>query len=143
MQKIQVETLVHAPIHTVWEHWNNPSSIIGWAFASDDWYCPHAENNPVPLGKFLTRMSAKDGSVSFDFTGTYTAVEVHKRISYKMDMSTEGGVPRECEVTFEELSDDTTRVTEIFDSEDQNSIELQHAGWQSILTNFKKFVENK
>lgn len=142
MQKIKIETIVHAPVHTVWEHWKNPSSITHWAHASEDWYCPYAENTLIAQGRFLTRMSARDGSASFDFTGTYTEVEEYKKISYKMDTSTEGETPRECEVTFEELSDGTTQVTEIFDSEDINSIELQQAGWQSILNNFKDFVEN-
>jgi hypothetical protein len=32
-------------------------------------------------------------------------------------------------------------VTEHFDPESENSVELQQAGWQQILENFKKYVE--
>jgi hypothetical protein len=33
------------------------------------------------------------------------------------------------------------KVTETFDTEDINDIELQRTGWQSILDNFKKVAE--
>ena len=65
MEKIQVETIIHADIQKVWKHWNDPGSIKGWAFASDTWECPYAENDLKVGGKFLTRMSAKDASNSF------------------------------------------------------------------------------
>tara|TARA_R110000737_G_scaffold351546_1_gene394130 strand:- start:425 stop:607 length:183 start_codon:yes stop_codon:yes gene_type:complete len=35
----------------------------------------------------------------------------------------------------------TTTVSESFESEAENSIEVQLKGWQAILTNFKKYVE--
>jgi hypothetical protein len=34
-----------------------------------------------------------------------------------------------------------TKVTTVFDAEDQNPIEMQKGGWQSILNNFKKYAE--
>jgi hypothetical protein len=34
-----------------------------------------------------------------------------------------------------------TRVTVIFDAENENSEEMQRNGWQSILNNFKLYVE--
>jgi uncharacterized protein YndB with AHSA1/START domain len=142
MQKIQVETLVHADIQTVWKHWNDPQSIMGWAFASDTWECPHAENDLAIGGRFLTRMSAKDGSFGFDFAGTYTDIVEYKKINYIMDKAPEEESARECEITFTDLGDGTTKVAEVFDAEEINSIELQQAGWQSILENFKKFVES-
>ncbi len=74
MEKIKVETTINAGIEKVWEHWNDTESIMGWAFASDTWECPYAENDVRVGGRFLTRMSAKDGSETFDFTGTYTEV---------------------------------------------------------------------
>lgn len=33
-------------------------------------------------------------------------------------------------------------VTETFDAEDIHDLEMQKAGWQSILENFKKHVES-
>ena len=34
-----------------------------------------------------------------------------------------------------------TRVTESFDAEETNPVEMQQGGWQSILDNFKKYTE--
>ena len=34
-----------------------------------------------------------------------------------------------------------TLITESFEAENENPAELQQTGWQSILDNFKKYVE--
>jgi hypothetical protein len=36
-----------------------------------------------------------------------------------------------------------TLITETFDPETQNPIEMQQAGWQMILKSFKNYVESK
>jgi uncharacterized protein YndB with AHSA1/START domain len=36
MNTITIQTTINAPIAKVWEDWNNPEDIKGWAFASDD-----------------------------------------------------------------------------------------------------------
>lgn len=141
MQKIKTEVLVNAGVEKVWNNYTDPESIKGWAFASDDWECPHAENDLKTGGRFLTRMSAKDKSFGFDFTGTYTEVQDYKKIAYIMDKAPNETAARECEVTFEDLGTQQTKVIVTFDSEDENPIEMQKNGWQSILSNFKKFVE--
>lgn len=33
-------------------------------------------------------------------------------------------------------------ITQTFDAEQENSFELQRSGWESILENFKKYVES-
>ena len=38
-------------------------------------------------------------------------------------------------------ADGVTTVTEAFDSEDENAGKEQQEGWQAILDNFKKYVE--
>lgn len=140
MQKIHVEIIVHADIEKVWKHWNDPESIKGWAFASDTWECPHAENDLRVDGRFLTRMSAKDGSESFDFTGTYTEVEELKSIKYIMDKADGEEKHRECDITFIKLENGDTKIIEEFSPEETNSEELQKAGWSAILENFKKYI---
>lgn len=142
MQKIKVATIIHADMQKVWKHWNDTESIRGWAFASDDWECPYAENDLRVGGRFLTRMSAKDGSTSFDFTGTYTDVAPHERITYIMDKADGENQHRECEIIFTDLGDGTTKIEEEFYPEEINSAEMQKAGWTAILENFKKFVAN-
>lgn len=143
MQKIKVETIVGADVEKVWKHWNEPESIKGWAFASDDWECPYADNDLRVGGRFVTRMAAKDGSFSFDFAGTYTEVLEFERIAYLMDRADGEEEARDCLIIFRDLGDGTTKIEEEFYPETQNSTELQKAGWQAILENFKKFVANK
>jgi uncharacterized protein YndB with AHSA1/START domain len=141
MQKIRVEALVQGTLEKVWKCWNDTESIKGWAFASADWECPYAENDLRIGGRFLTRMSARDKSSSFDFSGTYTDVREFSKIQYTMDKAPEDAVARTCEIVFEDAGNGEVRVIETFDSEDVNDVEMQRAGWQSILNNFKKFVE--
>ncbi len=142
MQKIKIETVVGASVEKVWKHWNDVESIKGWAFASDAWGCPYAENDLKVGGRFLTRMSAKDGSAGFDFTGTYSEVTENQSIKYIMDKADGENQHRECCITFMDLGDGTTKITEEFDSEEINSTELQKVGWTAILENFRKFVVN-
>lgn len=141
MNKIHVEVIVNASLEKAWEYWNSPEKIQGWAFASDDWECPYAENHLEVGGKFTTRMSAKDKSMSFDFGGVYTNVEKYKKISYVMSADMHDINARKCDVTFTDLGDGTVKVEEDFDAESQNSVEMQKNGWQSILNNYKKLIE--
>ena len=141
MNKIHVEIIVNADVKKAWRFWNEPALIQQWAFASDDWECPFAENNLVVGGKFVTRMAAKDKSYSFDFAGTYLDVKKFETIRYIMSNDMNDASARTCTVTFKALSDGQTKVTELFDPETENSEERQKAGWQSILNNFKKAVE--
>ena len=78
--KITIETKVEAPIEQVWHTWNSPDDIKQWNTASDDW---HTTKSTVDLragGAFSSRMEAKDGSMGFDFAGTYTKVIEHKLV---------------------------------------------------------------
>lgn len=134
-QPVTVEVIVNAPIEKVWKFWNEPEHITKWAFASDDWHAPTAVNDLRVGGKFGTRMEAKDGSAGFDMAGVYTAVEPHKLIEYEFG-------DRKCSVKFEETSDGV-KITETFDPESENPIEMQRQGWDAILGNFKKAVESE
>ena len=131
---ITVEVVVAAPVSKVWEYWNKPEHITKWAFATDDWEAPSAENDLRVGGTFKTVMAAKDKSVSFDFEGMYTAVQEHALVEY--DMTDQ----RHVKVEFLPVSEGT-KVIETFDPEQENSAELQKSGWQAILSNFKKYVE--
>lgn len=132
--KIIVEAKVNASVEKTWQYWIEPKHIEKWNNASDDWHTPHAENDLRVGGKFLSRMEAKDGSFGFDFEGIYTVVKPLENIKYVL---ADG---REVELIFIR-NGDTTKVTEIFDPENENTIERQQGGWQAILNNFKKHVE--
>ncbi len=134
--EISIQTKVNAPIETVWSAWITPEDVQNWNFASDDWACPKAHNNFAVGERFNYRMEAKDGSMGFDFEGTYTSITVHQLIEYKIDDD------RKVRITFEK-SNDGTLVVETFDAENENSAEMQRQGWQNILDNFKKHVESK
>jgi uncharacterized protein YndB with AHSA1/START domain len=81
---VTIETVVHAPVDKVWKFWSEPKHIMQWAYASDDWHAPYADNDLRKDGKFKTTMAAKDGSFSFDFGGIYTNVQDLKLIEYTM-----------------------------------------------------------
>jgi uncharacterized protein YndB with AHSA1/START domain len=118
----------------VWTIWTEPTHIVQWNAASDDWHCPKASNDLRVGGTFSSTMAARDGSFSFDFEGVYDDVQLHKRIAYTMSDG------RTCEVLFEEWHGGTL-VTESFDAEDQNPVEMQRAGWQAILDRFNYHAE--
>ena len=132
---ITVSTTVNAPIARAWEVFTSPDHITKWNFASDTWQCPTASNDIRTGGMFNWRMEAKDGSMGFDFAGTYSNVKELELIEYNLG-------DREVQVRFEAISSEQTRVTEMFDIEDENSGELQRSGWQAILENYKKQVES-
>lgn len=131
---LTVETLINAPLGKVWENFTNPEAIKHWNNASPDWHTPTAQNDLRKGGSFSYRMEAKDGSFGFDFGGVYDDVVEKELIEYTM------GDGRTVKVLFKE-EDGQTEVVETFEAEDQNSLEMQQAGWQAILDNFKNYVE--
>ena len=135
-QKITVNTFVRKPKEQVWEYFTLPEHITQWNFAIPEWHCPKAENNLKTDGRFTYRMEARDGSMGFDFSGTYTEVALWKELRYALDDG------RTVSVMFDEGPKGTS-VTETFDAEEQNSIEMQQQGWQAILDNFKIYAENQ
>jgi uncharacterized protein YndB with AHSA1/START domain len=135
IQKITVETKISAPIEQVWRAWNAPDDIKQWNAASDDWHTTKSEVDLRVGGAFSSRMEAKDGSMGFDFAGTYTKLVEHKLIE-----STFGD--RVLLVEFVAGQDGVT-VRETFDAESTHSAEQQRGGWQAILNNFKKHVESR
>lgn len=135
IKSIIIETTVNAPIDKVWERWTKPEHILHWNNASDDWFTPWSENDLRVGGKFTSRMEARDGSFGFNFGGIYTSVKTNDHIMYTMDDN------RKVQVVFKSQGN-STHITETFEPESENSPEMQRDGWQSILDNFKKYVEN-
>ncbi len=134
--QISIETEVKATPAQVWDAWVTPEDITRWNFAIDEWCCPSAELNLEVGGAFKYRMAAKDGSMAFDFEGTFIKVIPQNAIHFAL------GDNRVVTVEFIETATGV-RVVETFDAEDEHSAEMQKQGWQSILNNFKKHVESK
>jgi len=134
MNLLTVRATIKAPLNKVWNCWTEAAQVQHWNFASLDWHCPAASNNLIVGGEFHYTMAAKDKSAQFDFWGTYQVIEINKRIEIVL------GDGRIMKVLFDETQDGII-VTEQFEPENQNPIDLQQAGWQMILDNFKNYVE--
>lgn len=135
-QQITVETSISAPIGKVWASFTEPAHITKWCTGSPDWHTPTAENDLRVGGRFKNHMEAKDGSQGFDMTGVYDIVTPHERIDYTMDDR------RKVSNVFTQTGGET-RVVTTFDAETENPIEVQRGGWQTILDNFKRYVESQ
>jgi|SRR5690606_417949 uncharacterized protein YndB with AHSA1/START domain len=133
--KITIEVLIAADIEKVWDYYNSPKHITKWNFASDDWHCPKAENDMKIGGIYNARMEAKDGSFGFDFKAIYDEIIPMTKVAYTL------GDERKVVTTFEKQGIQT-KVTTVFDAEGMNPIDMQKAGWQAILNNFKRYTEN-
>ena len=134
-QKITVETTVAAPTDEVWRAYTTPADIKQWNAASDDWHTTSATVDLRVGGAFSSRMEAKDGSMGFDFAGTYTKIVPNKLIEYSFG-------DRAAQVEFADAPQGV-RVRVTFDSESTHSIEQQREGWSAILKSFARHVEAK
>lgn len=132
---LTVFATVNRSVDQVWEFWTKPEHIVNWNHASDDWHTPKAQNDLREGGKFCWRMEAKDGSMGFDFEGTFDKIQSLKRIQYTLDDG------RKVSVAFND-NGTSTNVTEFFEAENTNPLKLQQEGWQAILNNFKAYVES-
>ena len=132
--KITIETTVRSDIAKVWSAWTTPADINRWNAASDDWHTPRATNDLRVGGSLSFRMEARDKSAGFDFGGTYTLVSPRERLHFIL---ADG---RHVDVRFLPEGN-KVRVVEEFETETTNSAELQRKGWQAILDNFKRHVE--
>lgn len=135
MNKITIKTQVKGDVEQVWNAYTNPQHIINWNFATPEWHCPAATNDLRIGGEYLARMEAKDGSFGFDFKAIYKELTPEQSFVYVLEDG------REVSVSFIPQVD-TTEIVIVFDPESQNPIEMQQAGWQAILDNFKRYAES-
>ena len=134
--QITVETTVPVKPTQAWEYWTEPKHITKWNQASEDWHTPWAETDLRVGGKFSSRMESTDGKYGFDFWGIYDAVEPPRLLASTL------GDGRTVRVVFDPVAEGT-KVTETFEAEGENSVELQRQGWQAILDSFRRYVEKQ
>lgn len=134
-QDITVEAIINAPVKKVWDFYNQSEHVIKWNSPSEDWFTPKANNDLRTGGKFVYRMEARDGSAGFDFGGTYDEVIENQLIKYTM------GDDRKVTIIMTE-ENHQTKIAVTFELEKENTPEKQRDGWQSILNNFKRYVES-
>lgn len=133
--KITVETNVRAPMEEVWKAYTTPEDIVHWNAASDDWHTTEARVDLRVGGAFSSRMEARDGSVGFDFAGTYTDIVPQRLIEYTFG-------DRVARVEFSERPEGVN-IRVAFDAESTHTTDEQKAGWQAILDNFARYVEDR
>jgi uncharacterized protein YndB with AHSA1/START domain len=132
---ISISVTIKTSIENAWNCFTNPKHITNWNFASNDWHCPKVTNDVVIGGLLCFTMAAKDGSESFDLKAKYTEVDLYKKLEYTLTDS------RKVTVLFSSDKDNII-INQSFDPENENSLELQQAGWQAILNNFKNYTES-
>ncbi|MBU3026365.1 SRPBCC domain-containing protein [Zobellia galactanivorans] len=131
---LESETFINAPIEIVWDLWTNPKHIAKWNNMTDEWHTPIAENDLRVGGRLFLRMEMKDGSDGFDYTCIYDDVVVNKKISHTTSDN------RKTEVLFLVI-EDGVRLTETFEPESKTPLDIQKDFCQSIIDNFKAYVE--
>jgi uncharacterized protein YndB with AHSA1/START domain len=131
---VTIEATINASVGKVWDYLTKPEHIVRWNNASDDWHTPRAENDLRTGGRFLSRMEARDGSSGFDFSGVYSEVKPPEKIGYTLDDG------RRVQILLVSMAKGTM-IKETFEAEQVYPVEMQQKGWQSILNNFKKYVE--
>ncbi|ADQ78495.1 Activator of Hsp90 ATPase 1 family protein [Paludibacter propionicigenes WB4] len=134
-KSITIRATIKAPRDVVWKYLTEPAHVVHWNHASDDWHTTKAENDLQVGGKFNYRMEAKDGSFGFDFGGVYEQIVKEQLIRYSL------GDNRKVSIELSGLGD-VTVVTETFDAENENPLEMQQTGWQAILNNLKQYTES-
>jgi uncharacterized protein YndB with AHSA1/START domain len=132
--KLHVTTTVKATSGEVWERLFGPEHLLHWYFAHESWWCPSASFDPVAGGSFSIRMEARDGSFGFDFTGDVLEAEKPNRLVARL------GDGRSMEIQVSEVAEGT-RVDEWFEPESENPLDMQQAGWQAILNQFKTYSD--
>lgn len=130
---VTVSVFVAASPARAWAVFTDPRYVVEWNFASADWSCPRSSADLRPGGAFNHRMEAKDGSMGFDMEGTYDIVEPERHLGFVFG-------DRRADVYFEAEAGGT-RVRETFIPETTFPREMQQAGWQSILDNYKRRAE--
>ena len=128
------EVEINQPIELIWKIWNEPEHIMKWNAPSDEWINKKIENNLVLGGGFLYVMARKDGTESFDFSGTYTEVIEHERIAYTLDDK------RKSLITF--TGNNPVTLTEIFEPVADLDFAMQQAFCQSGLNQLKAYAES-
>ena len=130
---IEVTALTSARRSTAWHAFTDPTHVVNWNFAGDDWCCPSCTNDVRVGGTWTSRMEARDGSFGFDFASTYTEVVEGEKIHLLM---ADG---RRWEVEFSDEGTGT-RITERFDPAAENPEDMQRTGWQMILDRFAAYA---
>ncbi len=82
----------------------------------------------------MVRMESRDGKMGFDFEWFYDRIVTNELVEFHLADN------RRVEIIFEQTNEGV-KLTESFDAETENTLDLQQSGWQAILDNFKVYAE--
>lgn len=131
---LTAEVIINASIQKVWSLWTDPKHIAKWNLPSDKWHTPKAENDLRIGGRLFLRMEAKDGSEGFDYECIYDDIIVNTKIRYTTSDN------RKTTTSFTQ-TEKGVKLMEIFEPETDTPLDMQREFCQSILNNFKTYVE--
>lgn len=135
MEKIQITIKINAPLATVWDLWTDLEHIKHWTNTLGGWHITNVENDVRNNGAFNFRMESLDGELSFDHKGTYQKVLSHELLSQSLDDG------RKTEIAFKSLGK-VVEITETFEPQASDPIDLQREFCRSVLNSFKSYAEN-
>ncbi len=118
----------------IWSALTDPEQVKAWNFADESWHCPSARNDLRVGGEFHYEMAAKDGSASFDFGGTYTAILPNEQLTFELGDGRKTDIriipkPYGC------------LIEERFGAETENNLNLQRMGWGMILARLANYAD--
>lgn len=134
--RAEISVAVSAPASTCWDAYVNPSDIVLWNAASDDWWTRSAEIDLRVGGHLCYRMEARDGSGGFDYRGRLTRIEPGTLLAYQLDDG------RDVVVEFVPTRTGCN-VLQSFDLDSSHPADFQRRGWGAILDRFARYVESK
>ncbi len=125
---------INQPVALLWKIWNEPEHIMQWNAPSDEWINQKIENNLILGGGFLYVMAKKNGTESFNFSGTYTEIIEYEKIAYTLDDG------RKSLIIFS--GNNPVTLTEIFEPISDLDLNMQQAFCQSGLQQLKAYAES-
>ena len=135
-EKFTVSVDVNKDIESCFKMLFSPEHFKQWRFnASDDWEVIKVSSEFKVGGRFSNYLQAKDQSVGREITVTYDIIETPTLIRFHFDDN------RVLETNFKNLGNQTN-ITLLFDAEKVTPIDVQQRVWQSMLNNFKEYVES-
>lgn len=132
---ITLKKTITASPERIYDAFLTPEDLLQWHRASPDWTTPHAIVDAVVGGRFNIGFGDPTGEHSFDFPGTYTALDRPTHIAYTIDDG------RLVTIDFAATDDGATLVTWNFEPENMFPKEMQEQGWMAQLVNLKKYLE--
>lgn len=133
-EMIHLHKTIAAPPERVYQAFTRSEDLIRWFSAGGGWTTPYAESEARPGGRLKIGFEDPAGTNSFDFLASYTRLEEPGLVEYVLDDQRRVSVELKA-------AGDGTEVSWRFDAEGAHSREQQQEGWQNMLDNLARYLE--